>query len=432
MNIKKIAIAEIQTGDRFRKDYGDLSELKQSIENEGLINPITVCTRGDKYELMAGGRRLQSYIELGKEQVEARVYEGDISELELRTIELAENVHRKDLHYTEKVMLIAEIDRLQKEEHGSNPRTGGWSLSDTAKMVGSSKAAVSRAISLAEAIQKIPELGKCKNEHEANKMQDKIEEDIIKGEMAKRASDRAEKAGDSAKRILVSQFIVADMFEGIKKVKNKSVDIVEIDPPFGVRLDSQKKGGDVSKYNEIPMQEYNDFIHNVMQAIRPKLKDDAWVICWFGISDWLDVCKDAMEMIGLKVCPIPAIWIKQGGQCMQPDYNLANSYETFLYGRQGNAVIENRGRKNIYDTKTISPDKKVHPTEKPVELLEDILSTFGRAGQSICVPFLGSGNTLLAANNLGMSGVGFDLAKENKDNFIIKVELGLDRHYRSL
>lgn len=435
MNIQHISVDSIKTGERFRKDYGDLTELKESINKDGLINPITVANRADGFELIAGGRRLAAVTELDYKEVWARIYEGDVPPLELRTIELAENLYRKDLHYTEKVKLIAEIDRLQKEQHGTNPRSGGWSYSDTAKMIGSDKGAVSRAISLAEAIEQVPELGKCKNEHEARKTLSRIEEDEIKKEMARRVADCNAKGGTKGvKQTLVSQFIVGDAFEGIKKLKNHTVDIVEIDPPFGIdyKETKERRGGhDVSEYNEIPMDEYTTFLTNLFTALKPKLRDDAWVICWFGISHWLETVRELMQSAGLKVCSIPAIWTKPGGQCNQPDFNLANSYETFLYGRIGNATIENRGRKNIFDNKPINPDKKVHPTEKPIDLLEDILSCFGRPGQTILVPFLGSGNTLLAANNEGLTGVGFDLAQKNKDNFILKVELGTPGQYKT-
>ena len=42
LSIKPIPVKKIQVGTRFREELGDIESLAQSIENEGLINPITV------------------------------------------------------------------------------------------------------------------------------------------------------------------------------------------------------------------------------------------------------------------------------------------------------------------------------------------------------------------------------------------------------
>ena len=57
LETKTVLIDTIQIGERFRQDYGDVESLAQSIENEGLINPITIDTQSN---LLAGGRRLEA------------------------------------------------------------------------------------------------------------------------------------------------------------------------------------------------------------------------------------------------------------------------------------------------------------------------------------------------------------------------------------
>jgi ParB family transcriptional regulator, chromosome partitioning protein len=50
-----MSIADIKVGKRIRKDMGDLAGLAESIEDIGLLNPITVDENG---RLLAGARRL--------------------------------------------------------------------------------------------------------------------------------------------------------------------------------------------------------------------------------------------------------------------------------------------------------------------------------------------------------------------------------------
>jgi len=59
---------------------------------------------------------------------------------------------------------------------------------------------------------------------------------------------------------------------------------------------------------------------------------------------------------------------------------------------------------------TVTP--KVHPTQKPVGLLEQLIEIFSDPGDVVIDPCAGSGVTLLAAANLGRNGYGFEIKKE--------------------
>ena len=65
-------------------------------------------------------------------------------------------------------------------------------------------------------------------------------------------------------------------------------------------------------------------------------------------------------------------------------------------------------------------------------MLQDILSVFAWPGARVLVPFLGSGNTLLAAANLNLNGFGFDLSKTYKEGFTLRVNEGTPGLYSSL
>lgn len=79
------------------------------------------------------------------------------------------------------------------------------------------------------------------------------------------------------------------------------------------------------------------------------------------------------------------------------------------------------GRQNYHAFKPITSGKKVHLTEKPVELYEDVIKSFVPKGKRICSPFLGSGNIILAGFNRQSEVVGCDGSEEHKKYFIEKV-----------
>jgi len=62
-----------------------------------------------------------------------------------------------------------------------------------------------------------------------------------------------------------------------------------------------------------------------------------------------------------------------------------------------------------WDKDTSSP--KIHPTQKPVNLLERLISIFTDEGDVVIDPCAGSGSTLIAAHNMGRRGYGFEIKK---------------------
>ena len=76
--------------------------------------------------------------------------------------------------------------------------------------------------------------------------------------------------------------------------------------------------------------------------------------------------------------------------------------------------FNNHGRMvfNVFDWPRDTTTPKVHPTQKPVQLLETLIEIFTDPGEVVIDPCAGSGSTLLAAKNLGRRGYGFEIKKE--------------------
>ena len=57
-------------------------------------------------------------------------------------------------------------------------------------------------------------------------------------------------------------------------------------------------------------------------------------------------------------------------------------------------------------------DKKVHPATFPISLARKVIELFTHEGELVLDPFVGSGTTLVAANDTNRNAVGFDLKEE--------------------
>lgn len=163
----KLPIDKIEVGDRRREDMGDLQGLSDSIAKYGLLHPVVV---DDSDRLVAGGRRLTACKSLGWTEVEVR-HIGELTDQQLREIELEENLRRKDLTEIEKsrnMVRLAEVKAgLKKEE--KQLRTPGVqnavgrpkepnSVREIAKEIGVPVMTLQEAKQHVQAVGKYPEL----------------------------------------------------------------------------------------------------------------------------------------------------------------------------------------------------------------------------------------------------------------------------------
>jgi ParB/RepB/Spo0J family partition protein len=432
----EVPLSSIDEGDRFRKQYDNIAELAADIKEKGLINPLTLRSNADgkRYTLMAGGRRLNACRLLQMETAPACVHSHELSELELRSIELAENIQRENLTWTEEVELKKAIHDLQVQVHGEKEGyTGkgevtGWSKADTAKLLRQSPATVSLDLKLANMREALPELpwDKCKNKADAQKLIKTMEEKVITAELAKRA--QAKKMGGDTRKIM-DAYIVGDFFEGCKKLPDKSFQFIEVDPPYAIDLLKAKMSSnqgmleETESYTDVEQKVYREFLDKLFTECYRVASTHAWLVCWFAPEPWFEEVYDALTKAGWTARRMCGIWTKGYGQAKRPEMHLANTYEMFFYARKGEPCLLKPGRSNIFDFKPVPAQAKTHPTERPIELLEELISTFG-PGSNILVPFAGSGATLLAAFRGGHNAVGFDLSKEYKDSYLVRVSKG--------
>jgi len=425
-----VDLVDIEFGNRQREDYGDLAELAHSIKLKGVICPMAVKRQreGLPYLLIAGGRRHKACQVAGLSKVPVRIYDRDLTDLDFREIELFENIHRKDLEWQERVNQERDIHNLQIEKFGekisTDPDAPGHSIKDTADLIGKSGEHVRTSIMLANANEKFPELFEgCKNKADATKVVKALGVQVVQDEIIKRIK---EEKGDVKKGSLADNFILESFFHGVTKIEPETINLVEIDPPYAIDLLNAKKSennkghqyGD--SYNEIDIKDYPKFMRQTLKACYKVMAKDSWLICWFAPEPWAEHMFNWIIEAGFMTHRMCGIWAKPSGQNKRPELRLANSYEMFYYASKGRPAIA-QAHSNIFDNKPVSASKKTHPTERPIELMSDIYSTFTWPGSHILIPFLGSGNGILSAREVNMSAIGYELGRDFKDSFLIKL-----------
>lgn len=158
------------------------------------------------------------------------------------------------------------------------------------------------------------------------------------------------------------------------------------------------KAGKIFDHNDIEFEEWLPETYRV-------LKDNTHCYIMINARNLKDLQTEA-EKVGFKYQQI-LIWNKGNAT---PNRWYMQAYEMILMLRKGKAVpINNLGEKNILNVPNIKSGTKLHPTEKPAQLMQILIENSSNLGDIILDPFMGSGSTGVACINTNRNFIGFEL-----------------------
>jgi ParB/RepB/Spo0J family partition protein len=418
-----IPISKIKVSERTRTEFGDMEGLIESVKDKGIIQPITVSP---KHGLLAGERRYRAAKAAGLKEIPCIIRHSN-APIDALEVELIENLFREDFSFSERALHIKKL-----HDHCA-AKNIDWSGRKLAKLLNRNAMSVARDLKIANTLEVFPELSKAGTQDEALRTIKRMEEGVIVQELRRRQEASTNRGKKDMVDIAKHNYNIGDTFKGMAELKsNGMVHFIELDPPYAIDLVRAKGGASqraagrdddpkVASYNEIPADKYAAFMQRMASETYRIAWPFAWMICWFG-STHFELVKSALKKAKWIVNDIPGIWVKPGGQTAAPEYNLANCYESFFICRKGSPPLMKRGRSNVFEFTPTPPAQKYHPTERPMELIQELLATFTMPGQICFVPCLGSGATLRACYLSGVRGFGYDLSGEYKDRFLLAVE----------
>lgn len=379
-----------------------VAELAVSIQSKGQLHPLTVAPIDRvrfpdapahiNYQLIAGYRRLlaSALLKLPTVRVELRE---NLTPLEQEEIELDENLMRENLTWQEEVTAKARLVDLRKQLYGD-------SIRDVAKHVGETKSEIWEDQRLAKAIAVLPELAKSKNKTQAqNKLRLIQRREALTAEATKLQTGQAAPALQS----FTDRVLLGDAVTHAKSMGSNLFHCVVTDPPYGINLDA----GETKKGSPHPTI-YADDTYDVMDLyaqIVPEayriLKEDTHAYFFFDIKQYARIFR-LLNEAGFTVDPIPLLWVKPGsGQVNHPDSRWGSGYEACFFCRKGHRALLKQGQSNVLQHDPVPSSKKIHPVEKPVSLLRQLIETSTAPGETVVDFFGGSGSTAEAALQTG-------------------------------
>ena len=176
------------------------------------------------------------------------------------------------------------------------------------------------------------------------------------------------------------------------------VDLVLTDPPYGIDYvpEWKKWNGDKSDFSPIindnkpfdpsPFLKFPTVVLFGANYYSDRLPIGGW-ICW---DKRLDEKKD--RMFG---SPFELAWFTSKNTAAK------SKMIRVLHGGVINA-----------DSVNGNNEKRVHPTQKPIEVMKRIVLSFTHEGDTVFDPFMGSGTTLVAAKQLGRKAIGIEIEEK--------------------
>jgi len=199
--------------------------------------------------------------------------------------------------------------------------------------------------------------------------------------------------------------MLGDCLERMKEIPDSSVDMVLTDPPYGMNYQSNRRTA-TEKFSKIVDDDNLDWLDYFCEDLHRVMKNNsaAYVFCsWHKV----DVFKITIERY-FKVKNL-LVWVKNNHGSGDLKGAYAPKHEFVFFVHKGRCLLRDGRRPDILEFAKVSGSKLVHPTEKPVSLLERLIKDASDGGDTVFDPFMGSGTTGVAAKNLNRNFIGIEL-----------------------
>ena len=199
-------------------------------------------------------------------------------------------------------------------------------------------------------------------------------------------------------------------------MNEKPADILLTDPPYNVSYEGKTKEALQIENDSQNDGEFSEFLITAFSLCFNHMKSGSVFYIWHADSEGYNfrkAIKDNGEIV--RQC---LIWNKQTMVMGRQDYHW--KHEPCLYGwKKGAAHGWHSDRKQTTVLEFNRPFRsKDHPTMKPVELFAYLLKNSSRQKDTVIDPFLGSGTTLIAAEQLGRECYGMEISPQYCDVII--------------
>ena len=206
--------------------------------------------------------------------------------------------------------------------------------------------------------------------------------------------------------------------DGIKacvKIKDNSISLLLTDPPYGISSPyncekqiprrMRNNGSDfIMPKGEFGKWDYGFKPTEWTDIVLPKIK--GWVVIFCAqaqIKEYTDILlSHKFNSVGTLV------WHKTNPVPFNHRFKPINAWEAAVIGKRPGTKFNGKSVHNVFTYKSPSPQHRIHPTQKPVELFERLIELFSDKRDTVFDPFTGSCTTGVASTNLSRKFIAYE------------------------
>lgn len=196
-----------------------------------------------------------------------------------------------------------------------------------------------------------------------------------------------------------------DCLELMKEIPPHSIELVCTDIPYGV---CTRKDNGLRNLNKSKADTETFSLTNFLSEVNRVTKGSVYIFC---ASEQLSEIRSTLVEMGFttRVC----VWEKSNPSPMNGQHIWLSGLELCVYGRRKGATFNEHCKNTVF--RHPCGRNKLHPTQKPVELLERFVLASTNPGDTVLDPCMGSGSTGVACVNTNRRFVGMELDREYFD-----------------
>ncbi|NMB48549.1 site-specific DNA-methyltransferase [Candidatus Kuenenbacteria bacterium] len=201
-----------------------------------------------------------------------------------------------------------------------------------------------------------------------------------------------------------------DCLDGFKKIPDNSVDLILTDPPYGISRELNCKNqrlGTTAKLN-FDFGEWDKFNKKWFEIAIHKTK--GWIISFCAKKD-IGFYWNILEKNDFKAIDV-IVWQKPDPIPLNGKTKMLNAWEAAIIGKKAGAHFAGKCQHNIFKYQAPKGKDRIHPTQKPTNLMEELIILTTKKGDLVLDPFMGSGTTAVACIKTGRNYIGFEIDKK--------------------
>ena len=206
-----------------------------------------------------------------------------------------------------------------------------------------------------------------------------------------------------------------DSFELLKSMDDESIDLTIIDPPYGIDFQSNHRA---IKYDKIANDKDIAWVRDYLILLHNKMKKDTHLYC-FCSHHVIDVFKQYIQQVFDYKNIL--IWNKNNWSMgdLVADYGVRTEFIVFAH--KGRREINGSRDHNVLNAARTG--NELHPTQKPVPIIEYLIKKSSNEGDLVFDGFMGSGTTAVAAVNAKRDFIGAELDPDYFHASLKRIEL---------